>query len=140
MTANYLAIIIASVIAMVLGMGWYGALFGKVWAKIIGMKDPNELTPEEKKEMNKKSMPLYVIQLVMTLIMMWVLYFYVKSWVTVSGVTASFFAWFGFVLPVQAANALWSGKPKAHAWGLFLITAGYQLICFIIAGALYQVM
>jgi len=35
---NYIAILVSTVIAVVLGMGWFGPVFGATWATIIGAK------------------------------------------------------------------------------------------------------
>lgn len=34
---NYLAILVAAVLSMVLGFLWYGPLFGKEWTKLMGV-------------------------------------------------------------------------------------------------------
>jgi hypothetical protein len=39
---NWLAVLIATVIYMVLGALWYGPLFGKAWMKAIGWAGPDE--------------------------------------------------------------------------------------------------
>ncbi len=140
MEINYLAIIIVTVITIVLGMGWFGPLFGKVWAEVIGMPEPSTQTAEEKKCAGQKMMPVMITNTVVTLIMMTILYLNVKGLAPVSGITTAFIAWFGFVMPIQAGNALWSGKPRRLAWMMFLLTASYQLLCFVIAGALYTVL
>lgn len=137
MTIQYFSIIIASVIAIVLGMGWFGPVFGKMWAEIIGAKTPADLTPEENKEMQKKMAPLYVVNIILTIGLMFALYFFVMWSRITSGVTAGFLAWLGFVVPLMGTQALWSGKSKRYAWQMFLLTSGYQLICFVVAGALY---
>lgn len=141
MEINYLLVALATVISVVLGMGWFGPLFGKAWAEIIGMPMPGDMTPEEAKAFKQKMVPIYMANLAITIVMMWTLFLYVggaKTLAGVSGLVAAFSAWFGFVMPIEAANALWSGKPRRSAWMMFALTAGYQLLCFVIAGALYS--
>ncbi len=127
----------STVIAIVLGMGWFGPIFGKQWAEVIGMKDPSDMTPVERKEAQGKMMPAYIVNVVLTLIMMLVLYYFIKGWSTLSGMTVACIAWLGFVVPLMAGQALWGGKSKRLAWQMFLLTSGYQLICFVVAGAIY---
>jgi hypothetical protein len=137
MEINYVAISITTIICVVLGMGWFGPVFGKAWAEIIGMPPASEMTPEQNKAFRQKMIPVYILNVIVTLIMMVILYLNVKGLTPVPGVTTAFLAWLGFVMPIEAGNALWSGKPKRHAWMMFLLTASYQLLCFVIAGALY---
>jgi hypothetical protein len=140
MDINYIGILITTTVAVVLGMGWFGPIFGKVWAEIIGMKQATEMTPEENKEFQKKMAPAYIINIVLTGMMMVGLFFFVKGSNAVSGITASFIAWLFFALPLMGGQALWSGKAKRLAWQMFLLTTGYQLICFVVAGAIYSAM
>ncbi len=137
MDINYIAILVSAVIAVVLAMGWFGPVFGKIWAEVTGMKDPSQMTPEENKEAQKKMAPAYILNIILTIMMMVVLFFFVKYSNMASGITAAFIAWLGFVVPLMAGQALWSGKSKRLAWQMFLLTSGYQLICFVVAGALY---
>jgi hypothetical protein len=39
---NWLAVLVATVIYMVLGALWYGPLFGKAWMKAVGWAGPDE--------------------------------------------------------------------------------------------------
>ncbi|MCK7535472.1 MAG: DUF1761 domain-containing protein [Marinilabiliales bacterium] len=69
-TVNYWAVATGAVLSMVIGAIWYGPLFGKKWAEIIGadMSDP-----ETKKKMQKSAAPLYFVQFVMTIFQVLVL-------------------------------------------------------------------
>lgn len=128
---------------MVLGMIWYGPLlFGKTWMKIIGV-DPATMPPEKIKEMQKKAMLLYGLQFGITIISLYIFTYYTVLWQTMmgemgawSGIQNALWIWLGFIMPIQAGNAMWSGKPKNLAWIMFFTTAGYQLAAFIIFGAI----
>jgi len=48
------------------------------------------------------------------------------------GMKLGFFCWFGFVLPTSFATSLFSMKPRQ----LWLIDTGYNLVSFVIAGAI----
>lgn len=134
---NYIAVLVATVIAVVLGMGWFGPVFGTTWAAIIGAKNPTDMTPEENKDFQKKMVPVYIVNIVLTALMMWVLYISMNIGTLFSPIQSAFVLWLGFVVPLMGTQALWSGKPKRHAWTMFLLTSGYQLICFVVAGAIY---
>lgn len=133
---NYIGVILSTVIAVVLGMGWFGPVFGNLWSDIIGTKKPGDMTPEENKEFQKKMVPVYIVNIILTCVMMCVLYVFV-SFAPFTSMTSVFVLWLGFVLPLMGTQALWSGKPKRHAWSMFFLTTGYQLICFVVAGAIF---
>ena len=134
---NYIAILVSTVIAVVLGMGWFGPVFGATWATIIGVKKPSDMTPEENKDFQKKMVPVYITNMILTLMMMLVLYVGIYFISVFSPIETAFVLWLGFVVPLMGTQALWSGKSKNHAWTMFLLTTGYQLICFVVAGAMY---
>ncbi len=120
---------------MVLGYIWYGPFFGKAWARIIGM-DMSTMTPEQKKEMGKKMGPMYLLNFLLAILIAGTLGFIINNWAMASGLVTGLIIWLGFVMPMMAMNAMWSGKAKKLAWQMFWLTAGYQLICFIIAGVI----
>ena len=63
MQINYLAILVSAILSMVVGSIWYGPLFGKKWAELIGA-DPND--KKKMKEMQKSAGPLYMVQFLLT--------------------------------------------------------------------------
>lgn len=137
---NWWAVIVCGVFSMVLGMLWYGPmLFGKMWGRIIGMTTPQN--PEEMKAMQKQVMPYYVLQFILSILTAYVLAHYSAFTESVSGMTGAgagarnaFWIWFGFIVPIAAGGAMWSGKSKKVAWQMFLITAGYQLVFLVVSG------
>lgn len=125
---NWWAIIVCAVASMVLGSIWYGPLFGKTWLRIIGA---SEMDIEKRKEMQKKAMPLYFIQIILSIFQVWVLAYYIAGWVEASALTNALWIWAGFVMPTVAATAMWNNNPRKIAWAQFLVQAGYQLVAFI---------
>ncbi len=133
---NIWAVLVIGVIYMVLGSLWYGPfLFGKNWGRIIGV-DMDSLTPEQKKGMQKKMWPSYFINFVTTVIMTYVLALFIKSGVGGGGIATGIWLWAGFLMPMAAQGALWSGKAKKMAWQMFWLTALFQLVAIVIAGAI----
>ena len=127
---NWMAIIVAAVINMVLGFLWYGPLFGKAWQKLIG------LTDSRLEEMKKKGMTqTYVFTMVGAVAMAFVLNQIVTSTGTMdlmSGVMLGFWAWLGFVAPVQLSQVLYEQK----SWNLYFINTGYYLVALVLMGGL----
>lgn len=135
MEINYLAIIVASALAMVVGGLWYGPLFGKKWMEVIGA---TELDKKQREEMQKGAMKLYFIQFVLTLFQVLVLAHLINNTVTVGGLVRSLWIWAAFVIPTLAGTAMWNNDPARIAWTRFLIQSGYQLVIFTIFGIILQ--
>lgn len=136
---NYWAILGAAVSSMILGFLWYGPLFGKSWANMMGFKMD---TPEAVKEMQKKAMPGYAASFVGALIMSYVLahsLVFASSYLQVEGVAAGlmagFWSWLGFVAPVTVGIVFWESKP----WKLWFINAGYWLALLLSMGTILAV-
>ncbi|MBI2641813.1 DUF1761 domain-containing protein, partial [Candidatus Roizmanbacteria bacterium] len=88
---NYVSIVVASVVAMVVGFLWYSPmLFEKQWMKESGVKENNM-----KKEEAKKG---YLIMFVASLVMAYVLaqlVYVTNATDYVSGATVGFMSWLG---------------------------------------------
>ena len=106
-TINYLAVLVAAVVSMVLGAVWYGPLFGKKWSELMGW---SSMTPEQTAEMKKASKKSYFWMFLSSLVMA-----YVTAWVMgVAGVTdfsggleVGFWLWLGFIATVSLGGVLW---------------------------------
>ena len=132
MEINYFIILVGGVISMVLGMLWYGPLFGKKWLDVIGASD---LDIEARKKMQKNAMPLYFVQLALVFFQITVLSYFVQS-AEAPALKVAFLVWAGFVAPTLAGVAMWNNDSKKVSWARFLIQVGYQLALFIIFGTL----
>lgn len=128
---NYGAVVVCAIINMALGFIWYGPLFCKPWAKLMGfdMNDKHKM-----KEMQKKAMPAYIASFIGSLVMAYILtrfiaYAGVKT--AVDGAAMGFWAWLGFVAPPTLAGNMFGGK-KIQLW---FIDAGYYLVSLLIFGA-----
>lgn len=132
MEISLLAVGICAVLSMVVGAIWYGPLFGKKWMEIVGVK-PEDI--ERRKEMQKSAGPLYVIQFLLTLMQVYILAYFVNAWTYAPAVRTALFIWLGFVMPTIAGSSMWTNDSRRIVWARFLIQSGYQLILFIIFGA-----
>lgn len=129
---NYLAVLVCAILSMVIGMVWYGPyLFGPAWLEVMGV-DPKD--SRKIKASQKKYAPLYGVQFLLSLLQLYILAHFIAGWQEASGIESSLWIYLGFVLPTVAGAAMWSGKPKKLALSQFLMTAGYQLVCFIVFG------
>ncbi|MBI2655317.1 DUF1761 domain-containing protein [Candidatus Woesearchaeota archaeon] len=120
---NYLAVLAAAVASIVLGFLWYGPLFGKTWAQLMGF-DKKKMAEAKKKGMPPQT---WVVMVIGTLITSYVLAHFVDylDAATVAGaLQAGFWLWLGFIVPVQLGMVLWEGKP----WKLYFINVAYYLV------------
>lgn len=131
MDVNYLAVIVAAVINMIVGAFWYGPmLFAKQWMAL------NNITPEELKNVNPG--PLYAQSTIATAVSYFVLAMAINTAgaaTAVDGMMIAFWLWLGFITTVQFTANLFSSKK----FGAYLLDTGYQLITILIAGALLAV-
>ena len=127
---NYLAVLVSGVAIFILGGLWYSkALFAKRWMALIGKS-------EEEMKAAGGSMPLMFLQaFICGVLTAWVLAVIINHFGTMNmlrGVTIGALCWVGFAAATSYANVLFSGKPRE----LWLIDSGYNLVSFIMAGAI----
>ena len=123
-------LIVLVILLQAIGFLWYGPLFGKKWAAVIGVPMMSEdCTPEEKKAMQRKMMPTYILGLITTIVMTFAVFIFAHLFYLLP---VMILLYVGIILPLYASAALWSGKPKKLAWQMFWLTAGYQLAAFVV--------
>jgi Protein of unknown function (DUF1761) len=123
---NWLAIIVAAIIPMVLGALWYSPiLFADRWMQAVGR------TGEELGD----SALGYLLSAVGAFLSAYVLARIIK-WAEVddlgNGILVGLLVWVGFVATVLAVTTYFGGRPRM----LWLINAGYQLVALVLMGAL----
>ncbi|PBQ34437.1 hypothetical protein CNR22_22535 [Sphingobacteriaceae bacterium] len=133
---NFLAIIIAVVANFVFGFIWYTPLFGKAWAKELGITlEPGQKPPAG---------PLIkgmIMNLIGNFFLAFVFYHNIAVWNPITwaqpadgglawqyALTASGFTWLGFYLPVDLNTVAWEGK----SWKFFFINTSYHLLSLIL--------
>jgi hypothetical protein len=131
---NYIAVLVAGVVNLVLGMIWYAPrVFGSAWMRM------SNITPDMV-ERGKKTMPLMAFTaLVAGVIMAYVLSFFAISWgvFDVIGATElAFWTWLGFMAPVLMGSVLWEQKPLK----LYFLNAGYWLVGLIVMAQILLLM
>lgn len=123
---NLLAVLVAALINMAVGMVWYSKdVFGREWAKVSGRK---------LEDMSGGGMG-YGVATVAAIIQSFILAHFVQYagagtfW---RGLVAGFWLWVGFVATVTAVNLVFEGR----SWTLWKINAGYFLVVLLINGGL----
>lgn len=119
---NYLAIVVAAVVAFAFGALYYG-LLGKPWMKAARISEA------------KPSPALFVTSFVAELVMAWVLAGVIghlgTGQVTLwNGVVSGAFIWLGFMATSMAVNHRYQG----FGWDLTLIDAGHWLGVAVLMG------
>jgi hypothetical protein len=133
MELNYIAILAATIAQFIIGFIWYMPLFGKAWGEIHGF---NEVSPEVQKEMQKKMMPLLVVQFLGTVVTSFVFALFLAGmpaeW-NIYGM-AGFF-WLGFVAPTQISAVIFGGTKPEWVMKKSLISIGGSF-CTLMGAAL----
>jgi len=133
MGVNLWAVLGAAVATMVIGFLWYSpALFAKPWMLAMGY-DPQDKSRIA--EMQKTAGPKYGIAFLASLLTAFVLgkfmlHFGIST--CLYGAKVGFETWIAFVMTVQLTDKLFSNRPLR----LFMINAGYQLVCYLVIGAI----
>ena len=128
---NWLAIVLATVASMALGMAWY-TILGNQWMAALG-KTREELMPEGK----NASMP-FVIAGICQLIMAYFMYILIGALMSTSAtdiqiidaLIIALHLWFGFILTSMLINHAYQGQKLS----LTVIDSGYLLGVLLIQG------
>ena len=127
------AVALAAVATMIVGFLWYSPLlFARPWMVAMGYD------PEDKAklaEMQKGAGVMYSIALATSLVSAFVLAKILVGMTIASplyGMKIGFAVWLAFVATVQLTDKLFGQRPTK----LFLINTGYQLVCYVVMGAI----
>jgi hypothetical protein len=133
---NLWSVLVAALSTMIVGFIWYSPmLFAKPWMVLMGY-DPNDKAKMD--EMRKSAGKSYAISFVASLISALVLGKIIDVTSVQSplyGMKIGFAVWLGFVTTVQLTAKLFGNQPTK----LYLINTGYQLVCYLVMGAILAV-
>ncbi len=129
-SVNWLAVAVAAILSLVVGFVWYSKpVFLMPWLKGL----------EKDESFAQEANPItYVFALVSSFIEAVFVSFLLNtmgSTTLVSGLTAGFMIWLGFVFTTHWVNDGFSKR----SFGFTLITSGYHLVMLLIMGALLSV-
>ena len=122
---NWVAIIVATVAAMVIGFLWYGPVFGKSWMTLSGrgMGD------------GTSAGPLYALTALAALVEAVAVNWFINEtgWTTgAGGALIGLYAGLGFIATAFFSQVLFAGRPPR----LYAIDAGYQVFHAVVMGAI----
>jgi len=128
---NFLAVLFAAVVNMILGMFWYSpALFGRQWMSLVGLTEADRESAKEK-GMGKSYLAGFIGALLIAFVLA-IFIGYAGANTIAAGIKTGILAWLGFVVPVLLGTILWEGKPVK----LYFINIGFYLFSLSIMGAI----
>ena len=122
---NYLAIVIAAVVAFGVGALWYGVLFSRPWLAAVGKT-------EAQIRANATPVP-YAVSLVANVVMAVILSALMHSLgqaTVAGGLALGGLMWLGFAMPTLAVNNAFAQQDKALLW----IDGGHWLAVLLAIG------
>ena len=125
MDINWLAVVVAALIPMVMGSLWYGPLFGKAWMKLM------ELTEEEIKQ-DFNPVQTYGLSTLMALIMALVLEHVIGMGKpgAMHGMILGALMWLGFLVPYGYQSVAFEMRKKQ----IYYMSMAYNLVVLLIMG------
>jgi hypothetical protein len=123
---NFLAVIVAAFSAFIIGWLWYGPLFGKQWMNLNGFT-------KESIQTGRLSLPVIMIinYIATVLAALSIAIFIGAESNLLFGIFAGFMIALFWIGTSRLNDVLYERKP----WGLFLINLGYNLVIYMIMGA-----
>lgn len=136
MNVNLWSVLVAAIATMVVGFLWYSPmLFARPWTVAMGY-DPDDKAKMD--QMRKSAGPSYALSFAASLVSAFVLGKIIAI-TTVDtalyGMKVGFAVWLGFVTTVQLTAKLFGNQSTK----LYLINTGYQLVCYLVMGAILAV-
>ena len=130
---NYTAVLVAAVVAFIIGGIWYGPLFGKLWMKLAftSKKDMKKMGMGSA----KKSMTIGFLVTVLTAYVLAYFVNYVQATTISGGIGLAFWLWLGIAGPVQIGSVLWEGK----SWKLFWLTSAHEFVSLAVMASILAV-
>lgn len=123
---NYLAIVIAAIANMIVGSVWFSkALFANQWMALIGK------THAQLKRAQQAMVLAAVVSLIEAYVLARFIIFSGES-TLLGGAKIGLWVWVGFVATVMSGMVIFENRPMK----LYYITAGYQLVSFLVMGAI----
>jgi len=125
---NWIAIAVATVVHIALGMWWYSPkAFGRKWMKLMKITK-KDMAKKAKKGMGKQHCGMVVSSFVF----IFVLNRFVGDGALMAGVQTGLWLWLGFIATTMLGSVLWEGKKMK----LYYINTGYYLVSMAVNGAI----
>jgi hypothetical protein len=124
---NYVAVIVAALVPMVLGALWYSPLlFARPWMTAVGRTE---------EELNGAGLgyALSAVAAIVTSYMLARVIGWAEADSLVDGALVGLMVWVGFVATVLAVTTYFGGRPRV----LWFIDNGYQALSLLVMGAIH---
>ena len=112
-----LAIGLAVVASFIFGYLWYGPLFGKTWAGLMGFK-------MDESKCGKPPVSALLLTLLGTAFTTFAMAYILGIYKPCCNFGAALLIWLGFYVPLLFGTVAWEGKP----WKLFALNAAFYLL------------
>ena len=127
---NYVAVVIAAVVALVIGFAWYApAVFGKRWMAYLGTTRVQLGNP------GPMGMTVGVVASLLNAWVLAVLSLNLGGTSLTDGIMLGILVWLGFMATITAAQISFEKKP----WGLWLLNNAHNVIVQIVMAAIVTV-
>lgn len=130
-SVNLLAVLVAAIANFIIGMIWYGPLFGKAWIKMMGWT-PKQIAEAKKKGMAKPAAVGFISGLVMSFVLANIIKFS-GAVSLVEGLAMGFLVWIGFVAAIMLGSVLWEGRDVK----LYILNVLCYLVSFLVMSAIF---
>lgn len=114
--ASFLALGVSVVASFIFGFLWYGPVFGKTWAGLMGFK-----MDESCKKPPVSALLLTLLGVFLTTVAMAYIIDILKPCCNFG---MALLIWLGFYVPVMFSGIVWERKP----WALFALNGAYYLL------------
>lgn len=131
---DWLAIVIATAIAMAVGAVWYGPLFGNRWMKLVGLKQ---------KDVEQNWQKPMLFMLVLAFVQAYILSVFIilagnysDDIGAMRGAMTGFWLWLGIAVPIIVGNNMFARRSN----NLTYIESGNALVTLILMGSVIGAM
>ncbi len=114
---SFLSLGVSVAASFIFGFIWYGPLFGKTWAGLVGKKF--EDCKDKKPEASALLLTIFGTFLSVT-----VLAYLIHAVKSPCNYGVAFFVWLGFYVPLLLGSVTWEGRP----WKLFALNGVYYFL------------
>jgi hypothetical protein len=132
---NWIQILIAAIVSMIIGALWHGPIFGKMWMRLHGFTKKDIEKAKKDPKIAKQMRTSYILTFLGQILTAAVFSFLLDQ----IGVTSSlhgafvgFLFWLGFIVTTVIGGVLW----EKQSWSQYLFSIAYFLVQFIVMGAI----
>lgn len=135
MDINFVAVIVSSLAAFIIGFLFHGPLFGKMWMKLANITPTgNEKMSDMYGQMGMNLLANIVTAFVLAVLITLISessFLFDKSLVCI-GMIGSILVWAGVVVPGSSMDSIWMGK----SWKLWIFECICSLVMLLAMGAI----